>query len=186
MSPDIRVGWTVVLFLAALAAGMGVSSVAHCEPSPLIERVAALVPVFGSKKEPLVDAAGFASAVVSVSGGNRDWTALLATVAIHEAALSARIADGNCRPLECDHGLAWSLYQIHRNQQNSAVWGSRDLTVQTREASRMLRQAFYRCGGLHDGWLLQTLRAYAGHGCASPFPGETERVATFVRVRSRL
>ena len=60
MSPDIRVGWTVVLFLATLAAGMGVSSVARCEPVPLAERVAALVPVFGSKKEPLVDAAGFA------------------------------------------------------------------------------------------------------------------------------
>ncbi len=186
MAPDFKIAWVTIIVLAALALIMGLCAICHAEPLTLRERIISAQPMLASRSDVPVAADEFADAVLSVPRLSPDWAALLLTVAAHESALSARIARGECRPRECDHGLAWSLWQVHRNEQNSAVWGSRDLNVQAREASRMLRQAFYRCGGMHAGWLLQTLRAYAGKRCSDPFPGESARVATFVQVRSRL
>lgn len=180
-------GYIALITVFALAFAMLITcATVHANAPTLSERIVAVVPSIGSKREPTVDAGELAEAVIEVSKGNRQWAALLLTVAAHESALSARIAGGGCRIHECDQGRAAGLFQIHRNEQNVDTWGSTDLAVQTREASRMLRQAFYRCGALHEGWQLQTLRAYAGKRCSEPLRGEGERVATYRKVLARL
>jgi hypothetical protein len=188
MSPVDLVGWWVVVFLAALGLASGAVGIARGSTPTLRERVEAAVPVFGSHSEPLVDAAEFADAVASVPHVSREWAALLLTVAANESALSARIARGECRPLECDHGAAWGLYQQHRNTLNRDTWGSASIDAQTREAARALRSAFYTCnrGALRADWVARTLNAYAGRSCDAVWPGLETRLATFKLASARL
>jgi hypothetical protein len=145
-------------------------------------------PSFGSQVEPIVEPADLAAAVASVPHVTREWAALLLTVASHESALSARIARGECRDNECDHGAAWGLWQQHRNALNSEVWGSENVAVQAGEAARALRRAFYTCqsGPLRPDWVARTLNAYAGHSCDAIWPGLQARLATFQRALRRL
>jgi hypothetical protein len=186
-----KVGWCVVLFLAALALAMFFTAVsAHASAPTLTERIVAVQPSLASRTDEPVDAAELASAIVAVPKLTRDWAALILTIGGHESALSARIAAGNCRPRECDHGAAWGLFQSHKNKLNADVWGSPDIRVQTLEAAAMLRRAFYTCNGgggpLRRDWVARTINAYAGHSCDAVWSGLEARLTTFARVRGRL
>lgn len=185
-----RVSW-VMLFLVALALAMFFSAMtAHANAPSLTERIVAVQPSLASKTDEPVDAAELADAIVSVPKVTPEWAALLLTIAGHESALSARIAANQCRPHECDHGRAFGLYQQHKNKLNADVWGSTDIRVQTLEAARALRSAFYTCNGgsrqLAADWVARTINAYAGHRCDAVWPGLQKRLATFERLRRRL
>jgi len=100
-------------------------------------------------------------------------------------ALSARIARGEYRDFEGDsfrnrdgkvQHRAWGLWQAHRNRLNDAAWGSPDIGVQTQEAARALRRAFYTCnGGSHPraDWVRSTLTSYSGRNCDATCPVST-------------
>jgi len=134
-----------------------------------------------------VDARELAVAIDTASKGDRGWAALLLTTAASESALSARIARGDCLKHECDGGRAWSLYQIHANQQNAHVWGSPDIADQTNEALRMLKQAGNRCHKFLDVPRATCIvRAYAGRDPRMPLRGEEKRLSIFNRVLRKL
>jgi hypothetical protein len=177
-----------IILLATLGLVFACVGLLHAGAPTLIERLVAVQPSLASKKDEPVDAAELADAIVAVPKLTSDWAALLLTVAGHESALSRRIAEGRCRPLECDRGLAWGAYQQHRNAFNADVWGSPDIRVQTTEAARALRSAFYQCnrGALRKDWVARTINAYAGRSCDAVWPGLQSRLATFKRVRARL
>lgn len=174
----------VAIIVSFLLAGRD----AHAGALTLHEKIVAVQPSLASKTDDPVDAVELASAITATPKITADWAALILTVAGHESALSARIAAGQCRPKECDHGAAWGLFQAHKNALNAAVWGSPDVRVQTTEAARALRSAFYQCnhGRLQPDWIERTLNAYAGRSCDAVWPGLKTRVATFKRVRGRL
>ena len=177
MSPANRIGWATLLTLAVFAAAMAIATRCHAEPR-LVERLIAAQRSLASRTEQAVDARELAEAIASIPKVSAQWAALVLTVAAHESALRARIARGECRPLECDGGRAWGLYQGHRNALNAEAWGSPDLRVQTLEAARALRSAFYQCGGLQPGWVARTLSAYAGHRCDASWRGLDRRLLT--------
>jgi hypothetical protein len=181
----------VTLFaLAVLALCLWYASVAHAETRrpTFIDRLVSAQAGLQSKRDEPVDALELANAVARLPHISGEWAALILTVAGHETALSARIARGDCKSWECDSGKAWGLYQIHRNALNADSWGSPDIGVQTSEAARALRRAFYTCqhGPLRADWVARTINAYAGHSCDAIWPGLTRRVATFERLRRRL
>jgi hypothetical protein len=190
MSGANRIGWGVVFFAIAINLGFVLASKrAHPAELTLAERVTAVQHSLRSRKEPSVEPPALTAALLGATQ-SRDWIALLLTVAHHEAALSERIARGECRLKigECDAGKAWGLWQMHRNDHTREVWGSVDLDVQAKAAARMLKRMFYKCqsGPLRADWVARTLSAYAGLRCEAQWPGLAPRVATFQRVRSRL
>ena len=187
MSDDIKVGWATVIGLALLALSMFFSAIVHADAPTLVDRlVTAQIPL-ASRKEPSVDARELAEAIDSAAKGDRGWAALLLTTAASESALSARIARGDCLKHECDGGRAWSLYQIHANQQNGSAWGSPDLRVQTNEALRMLKQAGNRCRNFREVPRATCIvRAYAGRDPRMAIRGEEKRLAIFNRVLRKL
>ncbi len=171
-----------------------VTSFAGAAAPSLIERlITAQVPL-QSKTDPPVDAQALAEAIASVPKVSREWAALILTVAAHESALSARIARGEYRDFEGDsfrnrqgkvEHRAWGLWQAHKNHLNEAAWGSPELSVQTEEAARALRRAFYTCNGggrAHDDWVRSTLSSYSGRRCDASWPGLEKRVATYEHV----
>jgi hypothetical protein len=173
--------YALVLFFLAVAAQAG-------QPS-FEERLVDAQKLLQSKSDEPVDPAELAAAIAALPRVNRDWAALVLTIGGHESALSARIARGECKPLECDHGAAWGLFQQHKNTFNADVWGSPDIGVQTREVARALRSAFYTCNGrgaLRPDWIARTINGYAGHSCDAVWPGLEQRLATYKRVRARL
>ncbi len=184
MSVD-RIGWTLFWFLAALGLIFGLVGIAHGSPPTLRETIAREAPGLTSRSEPGVDPLELADAIIAATP-SRQWAALLLTIAHHEAALSARIARGECRPRECDAGRAWGLGQVHRTARNSAVWGSPDLKIQFREISHLARGAFDMCKNSGVPFPLSTLRGYAGLGCTGVLKGEAQRVATYQRIVRRL
>lgn len=187
MRPGMGFGWAFLIACAALGLAFGAcGSLAQGGEYSLTDRLVTAQLRLQSKRDEPVDPQALASAIALITKGNRDWSALLLTVAAHESALSARIASGSCKAYECDGGRAWGLYQVHRNALNAAVWGSPDLAEQTRAASRVLRGAFYRCKDSGVDWPLATLRAYAGNGCSQALKGEDKRVKTFERLRRTL
>lgn len=179
-----------IALLAALGLLFGVVGLLHASSLSLTEQIVAVQPSLASKTDEPVDADELARAIASVPKVNRDWAALMLAVAAHESALSDRIRRGECRPKECDGGRAWSLWQQHRNKLNAASWGSPDLGVQTAEAARALRRAFYQCNGggrpLGADWVARTISAFAGHSCDAIWPGLESRLVTFKRVRRAL
>jgi hypothetical protein len=184
MSVD-RIGWYLFLFLAALGLVFGLVGIAHGNPPTLRETIIREAPGLSSRSEPGVEPEALADAVLAATH-SRQWAALLLTIAHHEAALSARIARGECRPLECDAGRAWGLGQVHRTQRNAAFWGSPDLAVQLKEMSHLARGAFDMCKSSGVPFPLSTLRGYAGRGCTGALKGEAQRVATYERLLRRL
>jgi len=157
---------------------------------------------YGSKKEPVVSGVEFAKALMQIKGVSREWAALLSAVGIHESALSERIRLGlyhDCNgPADRCEGdayrdkdgvlrhKAWGLWQLHQNLTNDQEWGSTELQIQARAASRMLRGAYYRCKNSGVPHPLGTIRAFAGRSCTMPFPGESKRVVTYNRILSQL
>lgn len=183
-------GWFALCAVVALAGAMLLTAVVRADAPTLADRIIAVQPSLQSKRDEPVDASELASAIIAVPKLTPDWAALLLTVASHESALSARIAANQCRAKECDHGKAFGLYQGHKNKLNEGVWGSTDIRVQTTEAARALRSAFYTCNGggrpIGSDWVARTINAYAGHSCDAAWPGLTARLATFKRVRAKL
>lgn len=187
MTDSTKIGWLTLAFLAALAFAMGVSAIAHAGESTLVDRLILAQAPLASRKEEAVDPRELAEAIDGAVKGDRGWAALLLTTAASESALSARIARGDCLKHECDGGLAWSLYQIHSNSQNSHAWGSPDLAVQTNEALRMLKQAGNRCQKFRDiPRATCIVRAYAGRDPRMPLRGEERRLAIFNRLLRKL
>jgi hypothetical protein len=185
-----RLGWFFIALFLALGVTLAVlGRTAHAESSTLTDRLVTAQTLFQSKTEASVDARALAETIVGLTKGNRDWSALVLTVAVHEGGLSQRIANGECHARECDSGRAWGLFQIHQNAWNARIWGSTDLLVQTAEGIRTLRRAFYTCNGpgkLRLDWARVTLSAYAGQGCSGAWPGLDQRMLTFERVKRRL
>lgn len=185
-SNSITWAWAfIAVSIATLVSFLLAGRDAHANAPTLHETIAAAVPSLGSKREPTVDAEELADAVTAATP-NRQWAALLLTIASHESALSARIARGECRKHECDHGRAWGLWQAWKAPHNEAVWGSPDITVQAREASHIAHQYFNMCKTSGVPFPLSTMRAYAGHGCSTPIKGEDARMRTFERLMRRL
>lgn len=183
VSSSEKIGWAVLFTLATVAILMAVAARCHAARPTLTDRLIAAQGPLASRTEPAVDARELAEAIAEASGGDRGWAALLLTIAAHESALRARIARGEYRKGEGDAGRAWSIYQIHANQQNAHVWGSPSLAVQTAEALRMLKQAGNRCHSFREiPRALCIVRAYAGRDPRAAIPGEAKRLATLDRV----
>lgn len=118
---------------------------------------------------------------------NPDRQAMLLAIAISESALKIRIAEGNCRPYECDGGRAWGLWQVHRNAFNEQVWGSPSVMLQAESAARILRSQWHRCDG-YPGVdpVVGRFRAYGGRGCDQPLRGEEKRVQLYQEIRNAM
>ncbi len=189
-----RLRRAIMAACATFAIALWFTSVAGAEAPSLLERLVVAQKPLQSKQDEPVDPQELASAIVSVPKISREWAALILTVAAHESALSARIARGEYKDYEGDsfktrEGIvqhrAWGLWQAHKNRLNEANWGSPDLTVQTTEAARALRRAFYQCnsgGRVHSDWVRSTLSSYSGRRCDAEWPGLDKRVATYQRV----
>jgi hypothetical protein len=125
------------------------------------------------------------------SGSKRELATLLLTVAWHETRFSLRIHEGNCKPYECDHGRARSLWQLHvhaslpREQWLGLAGLDAESTRRAaREAAKALSRSRNMCSGRAHGTELvaQTLSAYAGRGCAKLLPDIDARVRTYRRL----
>lgn len=199
--PNAFVIWTAraaVIALAILGMIMFFTAVAKSEVAPpvtFVDRLVALQPSFANKKDPPVDAREFAEAVDAVAKGNRQWAALITTLAIHEGGLSDRIRRGEYTRHEGDSFVdkngdvqhkAWGLLQVHRSSLNADVFGSLEIRDQIREGSRIARGMFYMCKTAGVPFPLGVFRAMGGHGCHVTLKGEQARVATFNRVLARL
>lgn len=161
------------------------SAPAATEPSSLRDRIIAAVPGLSCKSEEVVPPAEVADAVLSVTD-NRRWVALLLAIGAHESGFRKRIAEGHCKRGECDGGRAWGLWQVHKSLANRDVWGSQDLALQAREASRVARGAFGTCRKSAVPFPLSTFRAYAGAGCERAVHTEDFVVVTVARLLRRL
>lgn len=195
-------GWSVVDRLhraimaacATFAIALWFTSFAGAAAPSLIERLIKAQAPLASKKDEPVDPRVLAEAIAAVPKISREWAALILTVAANESALSSRIARGEYRDFEGDsfrsrdgkvQHRAWGLWQAHKNRLNEAAWGSPDINVQTEEAARALRRAFYQCNGgghPHTDWVRTTLSAYAGRGCDASWPGLQKRMSTYQQV----
>jgi hypothetical protein len=193
MNATDRIGWFLIALFFAIGAAFGLLGIrcAHALAPALVDRLVAAQAPLASRRDSPVNAQELAKSIAEVTKGNRQWSALLLTVAAHESALAQRIADGDCNLKigECDGGRAWGLYQVHKNANNGDAWGSTSIDIQTREAARMLRAAFYQCnprGALRPDWARATLSAYAGRRCDATWQGLDARLATLARIARAL
>lgn len=123
-----------------------------------------------------VDQAELSQAIALASRENPRLAALMLATAGAESGLMRRIAEGHCKPLECDHGRAVGLWQSHRLQQGAT------LTEQATEAARELTRATRECSG-RAPFPLGAFRSYgSGKGCFGAVPRETERVELYKRI----
>jgi hypothetical protein len=155
---------------------------------PLVDRlVKAQSHLPASKKDPeQVDAQELANAINEAALGDPVIAAALLATAWTETTLSDRLRRNECRPLECDRGRAWGLWQQHKDGFNREVWGSPDVAVQARHAARAMRYARRTCQQAGAPFPEGMLRQYGGRRCDSPVPREAVRVATFNQIRARL
>lgn len=182
--------WTFIIALAlGFLLALLVARTACAAAPSLLERLEPVVARWQhGRKDPCVAPAELAVAITNATK-SREWAALLLTLAIHESGMSARIGAGACKPNspECDHGLAWGLWQLHKTTHNAYAWGTGDLNAQANEASHLARQYFYMCKGSGVPFPLSTIRAFAtGRGCIEPLKDEAARVATYNRILSRI
>jgi hypothetical protein len=174
-------GWLAIVAVVALACAMLITAIAQADAPSLTDRLVAAqhLPGVRSANEPAVDERELAELIASTSKGNRTLAALMLTMASTESGLRRRIADSQCKPLECDHGRSVGLWQSKRLERGA------DLATQPQEAARELMRVTKECHGLP--FPLAAMRAYgSGGGCHAPIPRETERSKLFARVRSRL
>jgi hypothetical protein len=188
LSLSNKIGWAVIAFCVGVA--IFFSAIAKAGSVSLRDRLVMVQPSLQSRIDPAVAPEALADAIVTIPRINREWASLILTVAHHEAALSARIAANQCGDKECDGGRAWGLYQAHKNLHNATVWGSPDIGIQTLEAGKALRRAFYECNGGKRGmkpdWVARTLSSYAGRRCDAEWGGLAKRVATYNRILRKL
>ncbi len=189
-----RLRRAIMAACAAFAIGLWFTSFAGASAPTLLERLVRAQAPLQSKQDEPVDPHELAAAIASVPKITREWAALILTVAAHESALSARIARGEYKDYEGDsfrnregkvQHRAWGLWQAHRNRLNDSAWGSPDINVQTEEAARALRRAFYTCNGKgrsHGDWVRSTLNSYSGRACDASWPGLEKRLTTYQQV----
>lgn len=130
-----------------------------------------------------------ANAIGAASKGDKDLAAMLVTVAYHESAISLRIHAGQCKPSECDHGLAASIWQLHSSKRipleewtTLAGLDPGATKLAAKRAAQMLIGARFSCG--RDPARMMT--SYAGLRCDAPWPGLAPRLATYAKVRGKL
>jgi len=189
-----RLRRAIMAACAAFAIGLWFTSFAGASAPSLMERLITAQAPLQSKVDEPVNARELATAITSVPKITREWAALILTVAAHESALSARIARGEYKDYEGDsfrnregkvQHRAWGLWQAHKNRLNETAWGSPDIAVQTEEAARALRRAFYTCNGggrPHSDWVRSTLNSYSGRRCDATWPGLEKRLKTYQQV----
>lgn len=151
--------------------------------------LAVLLLLLGPRTE-TVDPARLAAAITAESQNAPrspyEWQRLMLAIAENETRLSARIAEGRCKPAECDHGRAKGLFQIHRNTLNRDSWAKQDgdIELQAHLASEQLKRAYWQCHKSGVPWLVGTLNAYAGLNCNNDkWPGLRARLETYRRLQ---
>lgn len=115
-----------------------------------------------------------------------EWSRLMLAIAENESRLSQRIADGKCKPYECDRGRAKGMWQLHRNTLNRDSWAKQDgdIELQAKLASEQLKRAYWTCARSGQPWLVGTINAYAGRRCSdTSWPGLQARIATYGRLK---
>lgn len=192
----MRVGWITLAALAALGLVLSFCSIARADFSRLAERVAYLVPRYGSRAAVLVEPVEFGNAVAQACNQDRECVARLLTMAIMESGLSAAVARSEYTENQGDaytdrHGVrrhrAWGTYQQHRSRNNAAVWGDPDPLVQARAARRAQAGAIAECRSFRG--LVPELgmwRILSGRGCLAPYSGEGARMALLAKIRRAL
>jgi len=188
--------WLPLVTIAALAGAMAVTALARGDAPTLADRVATLVPRYGSKSVPLVDAAEFGAAVDTACNHDRDCAARLVTMAVVESALSLSVSRSEFLPHQGDSYLdkdgtrqhrAWGTWELHKNAHNADVWGASDLLTQARAAKAAQVGALAECKAFREVppevgmW-----RILAGRGCTSMYSGAEKRMALLAQVRRRL
>jgi hypothetical protein len=193
-----RLRRAIMAACAAFAIGLWFTSFAGAAAPSLMERLIVAQGPLQSKRDEPVDPRELATAIVGIPKITREWAALILTVAAHESRLSARIARGEYKDYEGDsfrtregkvQHRAWGLWQAHKNRLNEASWGSPDISIQTIEAARALRRAFYTCNGKgrgHSDWVRSTLNSYSGRRCDATWPGLEPRLQTYQHVLRQL
>lgn len=114
-----------------------------------------------------------------------EWRKLMKAIAIEESGLLQRIADGHCKPHECDRGRARGLWQLHRNSINREQWAKQDgdIELQAHLASDQLERGYWTCSKAGVPWLVGTINGYAGRRCSdTSWPGLQKRIATYGRL----
>lgn len=188
--------WALMIVLAFGAMTAFFIGVAGADAPSLTERIAAIVPRFGSKKVPLVDANEFATAVDTACKHERECAARLVTMAIMESGLSSAVSRSEYTPHQGDayidrNGVrvhrAWGSWQLHKSSHNADVWGSDDLLVQARAARAMQMGALVECH--HSRGLdpdVGMWRILSGRGCRYSYSGEDARQQLLAKIRGRL
>ena len=196
MSPSMRVGWVTLLALMALSLVLSFCSMARADYSRLAERIAQLVPRYGTRAAELVEPVEFGNAVAEACNQERECAARLLTMAIMESALSAAVSRSEYSHYEGDaytdrQGVrqhrAWGTYQQHRCRLNADVWGSDDLLVQSRAARARQIGALAECRAFRG--LVPEIgmwRILSGRGCLAPYSGEGARMALLAQIRRAL
>jgi hypothetical protein len=196
MSASSSLGVGAVIFLAVLALTMFFTAVGKSEPQSLADRIAELVPRYGSKSVELVDAQEFGIAIDVACNHDRECAARLFTMAVKESALSLAVSRSEYRPHEGDSYIdkegirqhkAWGTWQAHKNRNNAEVWGSTDLLVQAKAARLMQLGALAECRAFR-GVLPEVgmWRILSGRGCMAPYTGEDARMTMLARIRRAL
>jgi len=190
-------GWLVIAGCVATSCAFSVA--AHSEPAAppsLAQRVAALVPRFGSKSVELVDPQEFGNAVDVACKHDRECAARLVTMAIAESGLSKAVSLSQYKPHQGDayvnrdgvrmHRAAGS-WQLHKNSHNADTWGSPDLLTQAKDARAMQLGALAECSKFRGVQPEVGLwRVLSGRGCLLPYSGEDMRMQLLQRVRRAL
>lgn len=170
---------------------------AYSAPQTLVEYTTTAIrklPVYyedkaSTEKDAQLDAIAAAVAKVSRKAPlpPRQWAALLLTIGFHESTFSLRIHAGDCKPKECDKGLARGPWQTHKNMDNAAVWdklyGIENVEYQVWAADRLLRRVSQTCATQAGSSVPGILTAYAGRRCFQDWPGLNDRLNTFSRMR---
>lgn len=196
MNSREKAGWYAVVFLAALSLSMALSAICRADAPTLADRVAALVPRFGSKKVELVDAQEFGAAVDTACKHERECAARLTAMAIAESGLSAAVSRSEYTPHQGDARvnsdgvrvhLAAGLWQLHRSRLNADTWDSHDLLVQARDARRMQLGALAECKGFREVQPeVGMFKVLAGKGCTGMWAGVEKRTTLLAQIRRRL
>lgn len=125
---------------------------------------------------------------IAVVAETPELAAMLITLGWFESKFAIRIAEGRCKPFECDRGRARGPFQIHRRAgMTDAEWdgllgtNAEATLASTREAARRIRAARVRCRSLESrqDWAAGVFSSLAGRGCVGDFKGRAARTATF-------
>ena len=179
----------VALLLALLAAGFVALWVSLASGSSPVHAAVESLPVFHEDrgapgKAEQLRAIGDA---VARHSSDRRVQAFVIAWGWHETAFSMRIVAGQCKPFECDGGLARGFVQEHQNGRPQKEWdrlhGLENIDFQAASAVRRARGMLRMCSDVEGAF-----RAMGGAGCSGKLrlKDAKARVATFERVRARL